>query len=88
MGITIFWGNTTNNGISLSLKHTCPLHVEDWRVRISFFNANKRVVNSSTLEIAIRSYILKLLDLVTMFKGLQAGVFVAEHEGWIKNNVN
>ena len=55
---------------------------------MSFFNANKRVVNSLTLEMAIKSYILELLDFVTMFKGLQAGIFVAEHECWIKNNVS
>ena len=48
---------------------------------MSFFNANKRVENSSTLEMAIKSYILELLDLVTVFKDLQAGIFVAEREG-------
>ena len=70
VGITMFLGNKTNNGISLSLKHTCPLHVEDWRVRMSFFycTANKRVQNSSTLDMAIKSYILELIDLVTVFK--------------------
>ena len=87
MGITIFWGNKANNGISLSLKHSCPVHVEDWSARVSFFTVNKRVENSSTLEMAIKSYILELLDLVTVFKDLQAGIFVAEREGWIKNNL-
>ena len=33
-----------------------------------FFNANKLVDNSSTLEMIIKSYILELLDLVTVFK--------------------
>ena len=51
---------------------------------MSFFNAYKGVGNSSTLEMAIKSYILELLDLVTVFKGLQAGIFVVEHEGWVK----
>ena len=65
--ITIFWGNKTNNGISLSLKHTCPFHVEDWSVRMSFFNASKRVQNSSTLQL-FKIYILELIDLGTVFK--------------------
>ena len=47
---------------------------------MSFFNANKRVENSSTLAIAIKIYIPELLDLLTV----QVGIFVAEHEGWIK----
>ena len=46
-----------------------------------FLNANKRVENYSTLEIAIKSYIMELLDLVTH---VQADIFVAEHEGWVK----
>ena len=44
---------------------------------MSFFNANKRVENSSTLAIAIKIYVPELLDLLTV----QVGIFVAEHEG-------
>ena len=61
----------------LSLKHNLSLHVEDWRVRMSFLNANKQVENSSALEMAIK---------ITWFSdSVQAGIFVAEHEGWVKN---
>ena len=35
---------------------------------MSFLNANKRGENSSTLEMAIKSYILELVDLVTLIK--------------------
>ena len=35
---------------------------------MSFFNASKLVENSLTVEMAIKSYILQLLDLVTVFK--------------------
>ena len=34
---------------------------------MSFLNASKLVENSSTVEMAIKSYILQLLDLVTVF---------------------
>ena len=78
MGIAIFLGNKTDNGISLSLKHTCPLHVEDWTVIMSFINASKRVENSWN------GY-QKLYTGITWFSdSVQAGIFVAEHEGWIK----
>ena len=33
-----------------------------------FFKANKQAENSSTLEMSLESYILELLDLVTVFK--------------------
>ena len=75
VGITMFLGNKTNNGISLSLKHTCPLHVEDWRVRMS---RSRELFNSWN------GY-QKLYTGITWFSdSFQAGIFVAEHEGWIK----
>ena len=44
---------------------------------MSFLNANKQVENSSALEMAIK---------ITWFSdSVQAGIFVAEHEGWVKN---
>ena len=48
---------------------------------MSFFDANKRVENSSTLEMAIKRY----TEITWFSDSVQAGIFVAEHEGWVKN---
>ena len=47
---------------------------------MSFFNANKRVENSSTLEMAIKRY----TEITWFSVSVQAGIFVAEHERWVK----
>ena len=63
------------------MESTSPLHNEDWRVRTSLFKANKRVENSSTLENVSQ----KLYTGITWSSdSVQAGTFVAEHEGGVK----
>ena len=80
-GITTFWGNQTNNDISLSLKDNYPPRVMDWKVSMYFFKCKQ---TSRECFNSWNGY-QKLYIPITWFSdSVQAGIFVAEHEVWRK----
>lgn len=79
----IFWISKTiswaDNNTSLSLKHSCFVCVEDWRIKIFwYFYFKCLLMGERLLKSSINFAINRFSD------NFQTGIFVAEHEIWVK----